>query len=367
MSRQKVLITGSIAAVALALACSKETPAPASPSAPSPSSTAAAADGSTLKVPAPTLVSPINDAKLDDVPVLKANTVSSIYGSSACALSYEFEVKDPNNTIIPTDLQATPTLTVTAQLAFETRHTWRVRATCQTSSPRAVGPWSATGSFISSTGGYIRGSEVYDPLINGKTVGQINGPVQFIPGVGVKLLSQSSWITYSVAPGGLTSGEMSVLVTNVGTVSGIEDPKNSLITMARDDGTAFNDNQYRMSIDVRGNGAMAFRFIAARGTYAETVGAERVVYPFHEALTYFVQGKWGDGTFTATFREGGFSGKTIYDLGKHYNSTYDPSPHNAFVGRPYTPGTRDSPASWEGAIIRQLWLSNRPRPASANK
>src|SRR5262245_39950837 len=200
MSREKVLITGSIAALALALACSKESPSPASPSASSPSSTAAAADGSTLKVPAPTLVSPVSDAKLDDVPVLKANAVNSTYGSSACALAYEFELYDPNNVKLPTDIQASPTLTYTGQLAFEARHTWRVRATCQTSNPRAVGPWSATGSFISSTGGYIRGSEVYDPLINGKTVGQIHGPVQFIPNVGVKLLSESSWITYPLAP-----------------------------------------------------------------------------------------------------------------------------------------------------------------------
>src|SRR5262249_4000822 len=153
----------------------------------------------------------------------------------------------------------------------------------------------------------------------------------------------------------------------VGTVSSIEDPKNSLISMSKDDGSAFNDNQFRMSIDVRGNGAMAFRFLAGKSTYAETVGSERKVYPFHEALTYFVQGRWGDGVFTTTFREGGFNGTTIYDLGKGYGGTYNPNPHSAFVGRPYTPGTRDTPASWEGAIIRQLWLSNRPRPASANK
>src|SRR5262245_1315831 len=201
MSRKKVLISGSLAAVALALACSKESPTPASPSSSSPSNTAAAADGSTLKVPAPTLVSPVNDAKLDDVPVLKVNSVNSTFGSSACALSYEFELYDANNARIATDIQPSPTSTINSQLAFEARHTWRARATCQTSNPRTVGPWSATGSFISSTGGYIRGSEVYDPLINGKTVGQIHGPVQFIPNVGVKLLSESSWITYPLAPG----------------------------------------------------------------------------------------------------------------------------------------------------------------------
>src|SRR5207248_3138189 len=70
MSRQKSVIAASAAILALALACSKQSSAPTSPSATTPASAAAAADGSTLKAAAPSLVSPLNDAKLDDVATL---------------------------------------------------------------------------------------------------------------------------------------------------------------------------------------------------------------------------------------------------------------------------------------------------------
>ena len=59
-------------------------------------------------------------------------------------------------------------------------HTWRVRAVIGD----VVGPWSSAASFRTPSGGYIRGNEVIDPLTNGKTVGEIRGPMQFISGEG---------------------------------------------------------------------------------------------------------------------------------------------------------------------------------------
>ena len=47
------------------------------------------------------------------------------------------------------------------------QHQWRARAEYQ----GAVGSWAARQSFVApANDGYIRGSELYDPLINGKTV-----------------------------------------------------------------------------------------------------------------------------------------------------------------------------------------------------
>ena len=43
-----------------------------------------------------------------------------------------------------------------------------------------VGPWSATANFRSSVGGYIRGNEVFDPLTNGKSVGDVFGEALFL-------------------------------------------------------------------------------------------------------------------------------------------------------------------------------------------
>jgi hypothetical protein len=366
MSGKKIVVTGLAAIIATVLACSKQSAPPTSPSATVPDSAAAAGDGSTLKASAPTLVSPLNDVRVDDAPTLVANAATGTY--TPATFSYDFELYDPNNVKVATSVVPTPSYQVPpSALDFDKRYTWRVRATYETSTSTTYGPWSVFGSFQSPNGGYIRGSEVYDPLINGKTVGEINGPVTFLPGVGVRLETESSWIKYPVQPGGLVTGEFSALVSGLRTVSNIEEPKNTILSMARDDGSAFNDNPFRMSLDVRGNGAIAWRFIANRANYAETVGAERVAYPFHENLVYFVQVKWDGGSFGATIREGGFNGNTIYDFGKGYGGTYNPNPHSAYLGRPFTPGTRDSPSSWDGAVVRQLWLSSAPRPASANR
>src|SRR5439155_14544128 len=100
---------------------------------------------------------------------------------------------------------------VTATLEGEQTYQWRVRAEYQ----GVAGPWSAVQSFVAPPNdGYIRGNELYDPLINGKTIGEIHGPVRFIPGVGVQLLAWESYNSYQL-PQTLTVGEYSLLVTNM--------------------------------------------------------------------------------------------------------------------------------------------------------
>ncbi len=213
--------------------------------------------------------------------------------------------------------------------------------------------------------GYIRGNELYDPLVKGKTIGEIHGGVEFVPGVGIKLLAESSFVSYSL-PQTLTEGEMSAIITNVGVVSNTEDPKDRVFTMREGD-AAINDNIYRMSVDVRGNGAIAWRFLTGPGPYIETVGAERQVYNFHEANTYFVQATWRGGFFNVQFRDGGVNGAVIYDFGKAYGAPYTPVPHNVFLGSPYAPGDRGDPSSIANMIIRQVWVSSSTRPDFANK
>jgi hypothetical protein len=368
MPRQKLFVTVLAAAViATALACGRSS-TPTTPSVTTPGNETAQGDsaqGATLKVPAPTLVSPLNDAKLDAPPVLTATAVNGLYVSVPGSLSYEFEVYDASNNRVVHDVRPGPTDSVTAQLEFEKHYTWRVRAVYSSH----YGPWSTTGSFIAPTGGYIRGAEVYDPLTNGKTVGEIHGPVTFIPNVGVRLETESSWITYpNLTQGALTSGTYSAIYTNLSADNPTEDPKNAIMSMSEErPGNAFNDNRYRMSVEVRGNGVIAFRFLAGTSDYAQTFSSERRKYGFHEALTYFVESKWGGNFFNLMIREGGFSGKQIYNFGKRYGGTYQPKPHMAYVGRPWTPGTRDQPASYAGAVVRQVWISNRARPSSINQ
>ena len=323
-----------------------------------------ASDGSTLKVTAPLPVSPINDQKPETGPALLVVSPSTAPFVPAIAVKYRFQVFNSANTMVDNALVNTTSYDVGADLTADLRHTWRARA----EGGDAFGPWSTTASFIAPpTGGYIKGSELYDPLINGKTVGRIHGPVTFIPGVGVRMDSTDSYIEYTL-PQTLTEGEFSALVTNLSTDSPTEDPKNRILTMRQGD-AQINDNPYRMSIDKRGNGAIAWRFLSGNpeGGFIGTEGAEREVYPFHEALTYFVQATWRNAFFNVEFRENGFGGNTIYKFGKPYVGIYQPLPHNVYVGSPFKAGDRGEPSTVEDMIIRQIWVSSRPRPSSGNR
>src|SRR5204862_6540948 len=92
-------------------------------------------------------------------------------------------------------------------LNSDTDYTWRVRTSYQ----GAMGSWSSDGTFKSPVGAFIRGNEVRDPLTIGRTVGEIRGPVQFVPGVGLKLIAHESHVLYRL-PQNLQAGEFSMMI-----------------------------------------------------------------------------------------------------------------------------------------------------------
>ena len=102
-------------------------------------------------------------------------------------LTYRFEVTNAagavvENVVVPGGAGST-SRTVTAELDSEAPYQWRVRPEYQ----GTAGPWTARAAFVSPPSeGYLKGAELYDPLMNGKTIGTIVGPVTFIPGVGVQ-------------------------------------------------------------------------------------------------------------------------------------------------------------------------------------
>jgi hypothetical protein len=145
--------------------CSKSSPAPVAPSATAKSGTDANADGSTLKVAAPALSSPANGSSPSqggDTISLVVNNAPPKYGNAA--ITYRFQVFNPAGAKVADALVSGTTYQVTATLANNTRHTWKVRAESQ----GEFGPFSTKWSFIApSNDGYIRGNELYDPLVNG--------------------------------------------------------------------------------------------------------------------------------------------------------------------------------------------------------
>lgn len=360
----------SVMAVALAVlasACSKSSsPAPASPSTTAPTAAEAAADGSTLKVTSPVPQSPINNQQPNTTELTLITRNSTSKFNVGVAPVYRFQVFNQAGTLayestVPGGSGELTAHTVTAQLEGDRQYSWQVRA----EAGGAVGPWSARANFIApTTSGYIRGSELYDPLISGVTVGNMSGPLTFIPGVGVKLETQLSYISYQL-PQTLNEGQFSLLVTGMPTNT--KGTKTKLFAM----GEGYADivtNDRRMTVEKRGDpaGIVAWRFI----TYddqVDTEGAEREFVEFDENKTYFWEATWRNNRFNLLIREGGVDGVTIYNKGKNFDGRpYDPNPHVLYLGAPVGRTGPDG-ASVDRAIIRQVWVSARPRPAFANR
>lgn len=366
--KRPYLFTSVVACLlALAVACSKQSPSPASPSpATSIGSADANADGSTLKASAPTPQSPINGVRpsTPQITLVIANAQPT-YASNVL-LTYRFQILLAGAQVyeaggVAGNSSGTTSHLVTGTLEGDKTYQWRARAEFQA----LVGPWSALASFIAPVNdGYIVGNELYDPLINGKTVGTVHGPVTFIPGVGLKLETQLSYVSYELQQT-LTEGEFSILVTNLATNT--EGTKTKLFAMAQGyDDIVTNDR--RMTVEKRGDpaGIVAWRFIT-HDDQVDTEGAEREFVEFDTSAHYFWEATWRNNFFNVLIRRDGVSGSTIYSKGKPFSGrAYDPNPHVIYLG---APEGRSGPegASVDGVIIRQVWVSSRPRPSFANQ
>jgi hypothetical protein len=355
-----------VCALAITVGCGKNSSQPSAPTIVDPSLIQANAEGgSTLKATAPTLQSPINGVRLQGNEPVRLVIGNSTAMFANVPLSYRFELTNAAGAIVEDVVvdggSGTTVRTVTTELEGEKMYQWRARAEYQ----GVGGPWSAVQSFISpQSEGYIRGNELYDPLINGKTVGEIHGPVQFIPGVGAKLLDWNAYISYQL-PETLYEGEYSLLVTNM--PANTEGDKQKVMAMAQ----GYSDlttNDRRMTVEKRGDpqGTIAWRFIT-HDDQIDTVGNERRGFPFQADRSYLFQTTWRNNFFNVAIFEDGAGGRNVYDFGKAWGGRrYDPNPHVIFVGAPVArSGT--AAASIENTIYRQIWVSANPRPAFANK
>jgi hypothetical protein len=248
---RKVLLSAATGVLAIALACGKSAPPPTSPSASTQPDAGAAADGSTLKSTTPSIVSPSGGSQITDPIVLTSSKATGKYAD--VPLSYQFQVRSGTTVVYDSGVtggagsgnDVSHTVPGTA-LNPDTDYTWRVRAAYQ----NAVGSWSADGAFKSPVGAFIRGNEVRDPLTIGRTVGEIRGPAQFIPGVGLKLISHESHVLYRL-PQNLQAGEFSMMI--LGADEGSEGDKAKVFAMQEgpDEGD-ITDDDYRMTAELRG-------------------------------------------------------------------------------------------------------------------
>jgi len=131
-----------LAAGALCAAVACDVATPLTPAPPTPRNSTAA-DGTTLKVPAPSLVSPINSDTVSSTrPVFTVTPVTGLF-SNGVSLTYEFELDNDSSQAIDRTFTTGTTWEYPAPLSADTLYRWRVRAT----SGPATGPWSSAGRF----------------------------------------------------------------------------------------------------------------------------------------------------------------------------------------------------------------------------
>jgi hypothetical protein len=360
--QKNLYVMSAAGLMALTLACDKHS----SPAAPTPAATsvqvdaAASADGSTLKVPPPTLVSPANGSTAADFTIILKLTPVTAKFVNVSAFAYHFQLL-LNSQVVRDFRTSSATQWAPDGLDPNVTYSWHARA----ESGNYFGPWSDTWTFKTpdKPKGYIHADEVYDPLTDGTTVGEIHGPVTLIPNQGAKMEDLVSYIQYRV-PTTVTGGEISLLATNVH--GGTEGGKTKVMAMS--EGLSdITTNPRRFTIEKRGEpeNTIAWRVIT-NCERIETVGGERVERNFDPGRWYLWTARYGNNNFNLTVREDGPDGKVIYSFGKGYCGTYDPDPMFIYAGGPTGRAGPDS-GTVPGMIVKQLWMSSRPRPAFANK
>lgn len=370
MHQKSFVLCSATALLAVAVACSKSSPTPVSPAASGALVGEAAADGSTLKVTAPTPQSPVNGAQPQTL-TLVAGTSTAQFGGASPVLTYEFQVLTSGGTVIPacTTTVSPSGGTVTANPActieFDVNHRWRTRARLG----NAFGPWSAESTFRSPVGGYINGNEIYDPLYNGITVGAARN-ITFVPGVGARFNGHDSKITFQLNPN-LQAGEMSVMVTGID--EGNPGDKTKIFSMQEGNGGDITDNDYRMTVEKRGRdyetpGATTWRInVGDKDDHDRIIDGTRLGVGYSDERWYFWKFTWGNNQAQLIVREDGPNGRVIYNTAADLNGfAYRPVPHFVHIG---TNVGRAGPidASIPGAIYKNFWVSSRPRPTFPNE
>ena len=152
----KFFRVGSCLALLMAgVACNTAPQAVTAPSAAVGGSTAetAAADGTTLKVTAPPLVSPVAGVRAEDrrPTLLWLSSTPKYTGGYVDA--YDIQLSTPTTIVYERTVGLSSTdfgaHLVEADLDYDLVYSWRVRA--HVGNPDSVGPWSAWASFMSPT------------------------------------------------------------------------------------------------------------------------------------------------------------------------------------------------------------------------
>lgn len=356
-----------LAVMGMAMACGGSDGGPSGPTPGTPGT-------GTLTAPAPE--SPVNDAQLDTLrPTL---TVRNGTSSGSGPRTYEFQISDRSDFTtsvtsyvsglavvvsqsgVPEGSGGTTSFTPTTDLQPSTRMYWRARF----QQGPSTSEWSTAAQFRTKVVGFNRAGELYDPLIHGETLGTRVGSTTFLGNRGLRIENDMSWVRYQLETT-LTSGEISVEVE--GLQPNGPGVKSRIFSMM-DGGNNLFRSKFLFNVQYRGSGgnpdnAISYKVLMGdedlkyEPTFSERSAGVRMLRP---DTTYVWTATWGS-TFQLTVREGGATGPIIYERSHSTPGTYNPSPHTVYLGA--NDAAQES-GSYAGAIYRNLWVSNRPRPAS---
>jgi hypothetical protein len=361
-----VVITAASVALAGA-ACGDSTPTTPTPSGP-------------VNLTAPQPASPSDGEQLSTLrPTL---TVQNGTSDRNGARTYEFQISDKSDFTssltsvvasyavvvgkndVPEGADGRTSFTPDQDLQPTTRFYWRARVV----QGGSTSEWSAIRSFNSKLVGFRRAGEAYDPLIHSETVGERIGSTDFVPGKGIRLNDIHSYVRY-LMPQTITSGEFSMEVEglrangpgNKTKVFGMQEGEDDFIT-----------NRYRVDVQYRGAAGVppnAITWRAMFGSDDEKLEPDQAVrfasvFPLDPSQTYFWKAAWNQSGFRLQVLSGGMRGSTLYDYGVTDETVlYNPNPHYVYLGAPVG-RSGDESATIPGTIYRNVWIGNRPRPAS---
>ena len=328
----------------------------------------------------PALDSPADGAQLDNV----RPTLTIVNGTSnqAGTKTYEFEISD-NTTFtaganaafastvsspdVAEDASGKTKYTVGQDLQPTTKYYWHAR-TVQGSSKS---DWSEVRSFKTKLVGYNKPGALYDPLVNGETIGSIGGSgnITWVPGQGIRMNDQRAYVVYTL-PQVYSSGEISAEVTGLG--PGGSPGKGRIFSILDRLGVLASSAHHSINVQYRGVGGAPDNCIAWKAVLGDndnsvepnTTERYRSVYVLDPSKVYLWQAFWTPTSVRVVVKEGGATGSVLYDhqeVADTSTTDWNPPVMYAFVGTNnanYTgfDGTR------EGMTLRNLWVGSTPRP-----
>jgi hypothetical protein len=323
-------------------------------------------------VTAPAIDAPSDDEQLTTLRPTLVVRNSSSSGSGTRTYEFQISTSDSFSPIAATQggiaesTSGKTSYTPSADLQSTTRYYWRARA----AQGSANSDWTSVGRFRTKAVGYNNARELYDPLVGGETVGTIVGSTTWVAGKGLKLNTGTSYVRYAL-PATVPSGEFSMEIEGLAPGGPMGKPR--LFSML--DGTGRLDlSKFQMNVQYRGLQGNPDNCIAFKAVWGdEDVKLEPELHERQASImaldpskTYFWQATWDSLTFRLVVRDGGPAGAVIYDRSKTSPAGYGPyapSPHFAYLGaNELAMGGEDG--TFPGVTIRNVWLSDRQRPAS---